>query len=652
MTDPQRRRWLRRGIVAALVVLAVLAFDSNWLKGPIERGVSARLDRAFTIGGEFDIEPRLPLRFVMTDVRLANPPWAQEPDTLRIERVAFSLALVPLLRGRVVLPEVDLQRPVVDLERSADGANNFAFGKAEPPPPGEPPPPPPVIGRLTVDEGLFLFHDPANETALVVEVVTTEGDGPNLQFSARGTYQGAPSEATGTGGSMLAIADTTAPYPLRGTFRIGKTQAMLDGTITGLAALAAADLRLDLSGESLSDLYPLLGLSLPPTPPYRITGRLIREGVYWRLHDFTGTVGDSDLAGDVDVAYEEGRARVHAALTSKLIDLDDLAGFIGAKPQAGPGETASPRQAREKAEAKASPRLLPDLPLRLVRLRAMDADVRFRGASIRGRTPLDDLEAHLVLKDGVLTFQPLNFGVAGGNVVSTLVLDGRDARAGVDGDFEFRRIDLRRLFPDNAAVAKSSGLLGGHARLVGNGNSLADVLATADGAIGLAMSGGQVSNLVLELAGLDFAEALSLLFRGDKPVALRCAVADLTVKDGLVEARSMIVDTTDTNVNVTGRVNLGTEELDLTLHPLPKDYSPVSLRSPVHVRGSFKKPRVRLDEKLIYRGGIAAILGAVAAPLVALVGLVETGPGDDAQCEELIAAVEKHAGNVPEANAP
>jgi len=279
--------------------------------------------------------------------------------------------------------------------------------------------------------------------------------------------------------------------------------------------------------------------------------------------------------------------------------------------------------------------------------------VKFSGKSIRGKQVVEDLDTHLVLKDGVLRLDPLNFGVAGGNVVSTLALDGREAAAGVDGNFEFRRIDLRKLFPGNQAIAKSAGLVGGRAALKGRGNSLAEVLGDADGTLGLAMSGGELSNLVVELAGLDLAEALRLLFQGDKTVGLRCAVADVTVKKGLIEARSVVIDTTDTNIKVDGSIDLGSEQLDLTLHPLPKDYSPLALRSPIHVRGTFKKPAVRLDEKFVVRGGVAAVLGAVAAPLAALIALVESGPGDDADCERLIEAVQRHAGGeVPKSAGP
>jgi AsmA family protein len=640
----QRRQkvWLWLGILVGVPVLIGLLFDSNRLKGPVERAVTERVGRPFTIHGDFDIVPRLRPRIVMEGVQLANPEWAAEPDMLRLERAEITIALLPLLRGAIVLPEVTLANPVIDLERNAAGENNWTLPQKEPRDEGSGTAP--VIGLLTVDRGLVQFRDATNDTAVTVNVETTQtAAGRGLGVKATGQYLGRELEGSATGGPILSLADTTTPYPLDVTFRVGGTGGAIKGTVTGLATLAAADLQLDVRGDTASDLYDLIRLAIPPTPPYHVSGRLIRETGWWRFHGFKGTVGDSDLSGDADFAMGEGRSRLQAKLQSSLLDLDDLGGFVGADPETGPGETASAQQQRRVEAKAAKPRVLPDLPIKLDRLRAMDADVEFVGKAIRGKTPVDDMKTRIVVEDGVLRAAPLDFGVAGGNVVARLTLDGRKDVAGIDGDFEFRRVDLSKLFPGNAMVANATGLVGGRAALKGSGNSLAEFLADADGTLGLASSGGKVSNLVLELAGLDVAEALRLLFRGDKAVRVRCAVADVGVQDGVIETRNVIVDTTDTNIKVDGKIDLGSEKLDLTLHPLPKDYSPLALRSPIHLNGTFKKPAIRPDSELLVRGGVAAVLAAVAAPVTALVALIESGPGDNVDCERLIDAVQRNA---------
>lgn len=633
-------------LFAMALVIGALLVDANVLRHPIEKFVTQKTGRALTLGGDLRLalDPHLVVR--AEDVRYANTEWAASPEMLNLPKVEISIAWLPLLTGRVVVLEAALENPVIDLERREDLSNNWSMDTGQPAAPDDRGGLP-EIRLLSVRDGLLTIADAPTKTDVKVTVHT---ESLETRVSAQGRYAGLPLEADASGGSILSLTDESKPYPLRGNVTIGKTHTNFSGTVTGLATFAAADLQLLVEGESLADLFPLIHVAAPPSPPYGVKGRLIREGEWWRFHDFAGHLGDSDVAGNADVAYRDGRTTLQANVTSSVLDLDDIGGFIGAKPQAGPGETASPEQKAEKAREEASPTMLPDIPIRLERLRAMDADVKFEGRSIRGKTPIEDLKTHIVLKDGVLSFDPLNFGVADGNVVGTVKLDGRGAHAGVSADLEARRINLSKLFPGNEAVAKSTGVFGGRVRLAGQGDSLAEVLAHANGPAGLAMSGGQVSNLVLELAGLDAAEALRLLFTGDKAVTLRCAVADLVVQDGVVTSRSTVVDTTDTNIKIDGRIGFAGESLDLTLHPLPKDYSLVALRSPLHVHGTFKKPAVRVDKDLVVRGGIAAILATIAPPVAALVALIETGPGDDADCEHLIAGVESHLNQeVPEA---
>src|SRR5438045_252785 len=98
--------------ISLLGAVLLLIVDANWLKGPIERTVSGKTGRTFEIQGNLDIPARWPPRVRLQRVRFANPGWAVEADTLRIGQAEITLAVLPLLRGRLVLPEVVLTEPV------------------------------------------------------------------------------------------------------------------------------------------------------------------------------------------------------------------------------------------------------------------------------------------------------------------------------------------------------------------------------------------------------------------------------------------------------------------------------------------------------------------------------------------------------------
>ena len=82
---------------------------------------------------------------------------------------------------------------------------------------------------------------------------------------------------------------------------------------------------------------------------------------------------------------------------------------------------------------------------------------------------------------------------------------------------------------------------------------------------------------------------------------------------------------------IDGSLSLATEELDLRVVVSPKDFSPLALRAPLHLRGSFSNPRVSVDKgKLGMRLGASALL-ALLNPLAALIPLMDTGGGAEAQ---------------------
>jgi uncharacterized protein involved in outer membrane biogenesis len=104
-----------------------------------------------------------------------------------------------------------------------------------------------------------------------------------------------------------------------------------------------------------------------------------------------------------------------------------------------------------------------------------------------------------------------------------------------------------------------------------------------------------------------------------------------------MDARTAVFDTNDTIVEAFGQVNFADETLNLRVNPVPKDPSPLTLRVPFDVKGTFKKPQVSPDKgKLAMRAGGALLLGAVN-PLAALLPLIETGPGKDSDCASLVA---------------
>jgi hypothetical protein len=125
---------------------------------------------------------------------------------------------------------------------------------------------------------------------------------------------------------------------------------------------------------------------------------------------------------------------------------------------------------------------------------------------------------------------------------------------------------------------------------------------------------------------------------GDKTVQLNCLAADFDVNKGVAQSNVFVVDTEEAIISVGGTVNLANEQLDFTIKPETKALRLFTLRAPLYVRGPFSKPDVSVDKKtLALKAGGAAVLATIAAPVAALLPLINTGPGQESPCGRLVA---------------
>lgn len=623
--------WTALGVFALAIVLLLAFWDWNWFKPIVERQVEARTGRSFEITGNLDVD-----RFGWTPLvqiqgfRFGNASWSKEPVMAEAECLQLAIELKPLLFHREVrIPEIRLKKPRLRLEYGPNRAGNWTFG--------EPSTGTTQYGALWIDDGKLRFIDARNDTDIAVNVRSDLRDpssqAPPILADGGGQWQARKFKLDGRADAPLALRETTRPYRIDVHAYAGNTKAHARGTLLDPLRLRGFNLMFALSGPNLAELYPLIGLAIPDSPPYSFDGRLTREitppsrtgtkdtGNIWHYNDFKGRLGDSDLGGDA--SFETGRARpiLVADLVSKRVDFKDLAGFVGKKPTTN--DTPAP----------ATSRVLPDHPYELDKLRSMDANVKWKAQRINApKLPLDDMDAHLFLDAGVLRLDPLNFGVASGDIRSTIRMDARESPIHTRADIRARGLDLGKLIPEPDVMKDAIGRVGGDVRITGTGNSIARMLGTSNGEAQLGMGHGQISNLLMEFAGIDIAESLKFLIEGDKRIPIRCAFGDFTVKDGVMQTRSLAFDSTDTIIVGEGNISLKDETLDLTLRPRPKDRSLFSFRAPLKVGGTFRDPSFRPDMKRVgLRAALALTLGNIAPP-AALLATLELGPGKDAQC--------------------
>lgn len=632
-------------VIAAGIFIATLEW--NDAKKYISAGVSKATGRKLIIEGDLEVDLGWISRVRASRILFENASWSRRPQMIEVGLLDVEVDLRKLLKMRLVLPSVSIAEAKVILEKNAEGLANWEFGA--PPAVTEPPKKRtdfPVIERLNIQDSSLLFDNQETHTQIDLKLTQAQAGGfwdEPVTLKAQGHYQKQPLSLSLEGGSYQNLRSAKEPYPLQINLGVGKLKAKIDGNLIEPLAMKGEDVKLDIQGDDMANLFPLIRLVFPSTPPYRLKGHLKHEAKVWSFSNFSGRVGDSDLSGNIRVDTGPKRAVMTADLVSNLLDFDDLAGFIGGTPGATGGETASEEQRKKAVAEKESDRIFPDQRYSLERLRAMDADVRLRGKRILApNLPVDNMNAKLSLKDGVLRFEPVVFGVADGSIELYSTFDGSGRPPKIKIDARLRKLNLKRLLGTSTFAQKSLGPIAGRIALSGTGESFRELMGTASGNTFLVMSGGEVSGLLVELLGLDVAETLGFLVKGDKPVPIHCAVVDLHGKDGQMGVQNLVFDTTDTIVFGEGKIDLRDEKFNIVLTPVPKDFSPFSLRSFIRVGGGFKKVSVFPDP---LKTGTDSLLAKIFNVFLLVASSVvqprDMWFGRDIDCDTVIGGVQK-----------
>lgn len=635
------------GVAALLVVLVLVIVFFPWdvLRGPINHYVSDQLGRRFEITQHLSVSLGRTTTVRADGLELANPEWARKPYLVKATAAEFDIRVLPLLWGRVELPRIALTEPQIGLQIEPDGRRTWALSRDTSDEGAVP-----RIDALLIDRGTLDYEAAAQGANINVEFsLAQEATGQlPLSYKATGKWKNEPFSANGrTGGVLQLSKDVEAPFPVEVNAVAGKTRLKAKGSIANLAELAGVDATFDLQGRNLEELYKLLGVVLPSTPPYKLRGKLARHGKVWAVSQIQGTLGSSDLSGSLSFDQSAAVPLLTGKVQSRLLDFADLAPVIGLPPSAGPAQTAAAAstassEAAPVKKAKAAPstrKVLPVATLDVTRLKAMNADVVYSAADIRHVEvlPLDKGSVHVKINAGVLQLEPISLGIAGGTVAGSIRIDANLVPAGFSTRLDVRAVQLNQLFPAVETTKSSLGKVSGQFDLKGRGNSLAQMLGTSSGDVAVLMGKGEMSNILLEFMGLDGGEIIKFLVRGDRNVRLRCAAAAFEVKQGLMTTKTIVLDTTDTVINGRGTINLADETLNLVLDPAPKDHSILSFRSPLKISGTFAAPSAGPDKgALAGRAGIALALGVIN-PLLALAATIETGPGQDENCKAILA---------------
>jgi AsmA protein len=531
-----------------------------------------------------------------------------------------------------------------------------------------PPRPFPVIEQLAVNQGEAKVDDALTEAKLSVKFFTEEGAHlakPESSVKVDGTFKQLPLHGQLITQGFLPVATQvkgSPPINSQGWLKYGAVNAKFQGSVYDLFGSQRIKGKVDVTGPSLADVGDLLDLTFPRTSAFKVVAEVDKSENQWKVKIPSANIGRSRLFGQFVYDLAPEIPMLSGKLQGSLLMLADLAPAFGAA---------------QDTSGKAHPgKVFPDESLDFATYGRMNADIDVQldavdlGTAFRQR--ISPLKLRLNLIKHKLSLAELEASTAQGSLSGALSIDAHDSSnadlsppPAPDWEIDFAVRDIRleqwlkvqqekpqqdkgqqsegqakeppsskKEKSANQAPAYISGKLTGKAKLQGRGRSTAALLKSLDGQLAFIVRDGEISHLVVEAAGLDVAQAVGVMMKGDQPLPMQCAAMGWRAKQGVLTPEAALIDTPVTTVNVLGNVNLGEEQFDLRLEANPKNFSPFTLRSPILVTGPFVDPQISISPGPIAARVAGGVLLALINPFAAIVPFLDPGSRADMSADE------------------
>lgn len=622
----RKLKWILGGLFTLAVALAVAAYivvsnyDPAELKALVQEEVRTATGRDLEIRGRLATRISLTPAVVMEDVRFANASWAATPEMATMRRLEVEVALLPLLSGDIEIKRLVMVEPSLHLERNAEGKANWDFGAG-----GGSSAQLPSFGALELEQGRVELRDEASglHRSLRIDRLEAEGAATPMTVTMTGSLDEAPLDLELSLGSLADLLSGRATE-IKAEGQVAGNSLSLDGRAALPGGEDGVTFTLAMEGDSLASLSAFAGGPLPARP-YRLSTQVEQSGGLYRLKGMNGTLGESDVAGNLELDLSGERPRVTGGLISQTLHLADLRTEVPAEGQA--------------AAAAQPDGLFPDDALPIAPLKVLDGKLTLSVGTLElERKTANDLQTTATLEQGQLALDPFNVTLGGAALTGRVEVKAAGATPQVALKLSGSGIDAGKL---------SDGMFTGTLSLAldvsGQGDSLKAVAASLNGESEVTSQGGALNSRFLAAASSGLLSAFEPLLGGDKQVQVVCSISRMQWQDGIGTSRGAAMDTDSFTVVGNGTVSLRDETLDFYLNTSAKDISLMTLAVPVRARGPLTSPEVVLDPAGTALG-LARTAGLVIFPPAALAEIIGKNSQEGNPCLAAIQQVDQGGG--------
>jgi len=615
-------------LFAGGAALLTLISPTDLVRDQIVAQVRDQTGRNLTIAGGASLEYWPSLGVALHGVALAPPDGMAAPDTLRADKLAAHLAILPLLSGRAVVQKVVLVAPDVDLRLARDGTTSWQIRKAaarkgQTTRPsiryaGTPEissagflaaPSSGLLDRLElnaveIEDGRLTYTD--ERSGLVERVgainmeLTGKGIADPVSFNGAARVRGQDLQFNGgmskpnalmegaSSDTRLTVTSNTASLSFQGD------ASLKDGlSLQGPASLRAGDLAAAarIARANAPQLSRLGALALDAQLKLSTSRRTTA-----RLSGLSLTLGQMKARGSVDVTVAE-RPSITADLTVNRIDVDKILAALPSDnaadtTRAGPNGAARPRA----RETDGSPSSIKDLlrgsdaqqdqksqvrgytardgwstmPLPLDALKAVDVRAKLRSGPVVAKTlRIDSALVRLTLKNGAgradLDDIRLYDGKAAGFALLTPARSGASLKANV----QLERIAVRKLLTQLAETGSLSGTGNARFAITANGQSQHDVMTSLAGTTAIEVANGAIVgwNVAELVRGLQRGRLDGLSRNPDKVTDFSSLNATFNLTNGVAQNNDLRLVAPLIRAGGEGKIDIGRRRVDYLVRP-------------------------------------------------------------------------------------
>ena len=252
--------------------------------------------------------------------------------------LSASVELLPLLRGSVVIRRVEIDGLSLVLERNAQRQANWLLGAEHPIAASAQAAPPsdrgdmPVIHDVRIVRSQVVYRtSTGNEFRAQLDNATLSAADPDqpVRLDASGSYNDVPLTIAAMLGSLNALRDGTAPFPLDLHVASGENTLDFRGTATDPLNLDGVEGEITLVAPRPDTVLDVVDAKTALGGPINFAAHVTRKGDVWRLDQAAGSL-DGKPFNLPFLQFTEGQGGRPGAVTGEL-DFPSLSGVVAGR---------------------------------------------------------------------------------------------------------------------------------------------------------------------------------------------------------------------------------------------------------------------------------------------------------------------------------